>query len=656
MKSFRTLSAVAAAALTMALLHVKAEDSVIVIPGQPAMMEAGMSAPIQEIVNLPDAVMTVSGENLVTDFDFGTAERTLFLEDNNYVTGYSYYNMMTLTGQVKQVKTALSQLPDVKAVVYRGTGESVPVSYIEDFNELLDKLNAFDHTLTLKYDFEKASANYIAENKSAKLEFHVQINGYWGYDLAGDSIIDKVTGQPGGFRENQELNNTYADFFFVDMTEKYEGMYELNDTDLQNPVLFMNDKEAMVIDVDFRGGQHLAEKITDIVGDRDLYIYITHAHGDHYNNLPYFDLDAVKGVYYGENERLEGNQILEPWDAAGKLIRYTDGMQFERAGKQFEVIEMDNHTPGGSQLLDITDRILFSGDTIGAQTFKGGTTVALSQLDNWIEEVDKSIEVLKLNTEERRIDYIIGGHTNHLNTWEFEMWVRQCLQEVKDKGYDAVTQNPIGQNTVVVKDGKVLTPEENLAEFLDGTPVPAISDEEVTHVASVNFRDDRPKTVEVTASGKEAMEAAGMKEAVQEIVNTPDAVMQVTENGSDIFTELNVGTADEPVTLDDNNYVTGYSYYNVMDLTAKVKQIKSVLDEYGNENTVIHCGEKVTTAAYINDLNELLDKLNAFDHTLSLKYDFTKAGSNYIAENRSAKLNFHVQNNGYWGYDLAGDS
>ena len=461
--------------------------------GKDAMDAVGMSGPIQEIVNVQDATIKVDGTDAYTDLDIGTPDRMVYLDDNNYVTGYSYYNVMQFSSAVKQLSAMLEKNPDVTTIHYNND-ETITPEFVADMEELVDKLNAFDPTLSLKYDFTKEGANYIAENGSASLEFHVQTNGYWGYDLAGDSIINLVVDQEGGYMENQELNNEYANFFTVDMSEKFEGMYILNDTDLQNPILFMNDEEALVVDVDFRGGETLVKLLKELVGDRDLYVYITHAHGDHYLNLDHFDLEDIKGIYYGKNDPISGEGVggariddtFQRWVDADKIIYYSDGTTFTRAGKDFEVIEMDNHTPGGSQLLDITDRILMSGDTLGAQTFKGGTTIGSDKLQVWADAIDHSIDVLKTGTDEQRFDYIIGGHTNYLNVPEFELWVRQAIQEALDNGQDALTANPIGQNTIVVQDGKTLTSEENLALFADGTPVPAISDAEVCHVASIN--------------------------------------------------------------------------------------------------------------------------------------------------------------------------
>ena len=480
-------------------LH-EGEETEVTVSGQYAMDAAGVPEGVQEAVAREDETMTVRGNRIITSLNIGTEDSPVFLGDTDTSTGTSYYNVMDFTAQVKQIISVLDEYGDDETVIVNEDGTEASAEYVRDLDELLQRFNEFDYTLSVKYDFDTPLNNYIVTNDTATIEIHVQPHGYWGYDLAGDSIIDDITGEPGGYIQDQQLNNQYAEFFFVDFTEKYPGMYELNDTDLQNPILFMDDDEAFLIDADMRGGQTFHDKVMDIIGDRDLYIYITHSHGDHLNNIAYFSPDEVAGIIYGADEPTTGSgiegttldEMFGQFEAADKLIRYTDGMTFSYCGKEFEVIEMSNHTTGGSQLLDVTDRILFSGDTIGAQTFVSGTTVALSAVDSWIEQFDHSIEVLKLGTDECRIDTIIGGHTPYPNTPDFELWVYQCLKEVQEKGMDATTLNPLGNRTVVVQDGRVVTSEENLAMFLNGTPTPAIDDEAVGHVASIAVRDDTP--------------------------------------------------------------------------------------------------------------------------------------------------------------------
>ncbi|MBR4164520.1 MAG: hypothetical protein IKR11_13435, partial [Solobacterium sp.] len=297
--------------------ELEAEDE-ITVTGAEGMELAGVPEAVKEIIKVEDTTVKVAGKDAYTDLDIGEPGK-LELGDNNYVTGYSYYNVMELTSHVKQLKKALEGT-EVEKIHCGDT--VVDKAYVDDLDELLDKLNSFDRSLVIKYDFTKEGSNYIAENKTAKLAFHVQTNGYWGYDLAGDSIIDKVTGEKGGYMENQKLNDKYANFFAVDMTEKYAGMYVLNDTDLQNPVLFMDDSEAFLIDVDFRGGETLHKLVEDMVGDRKLSIYITHAHGDHYNNMPYWAESEITKFYWGKDENKPQDDWFKALEDAGKVVYF----------------------------------------------------------------------------------------------------------------------------------------------------------------------------------------------------------------------------------------------------------------------------------------------------------------------------------------------
>jgi len=491
-KSRMLLSAALAGTLLFAGTPVFAEDSTVTVSGSGAMEEAGTPEAVKEIIAVKDAVFTVdeAEKKITTDLDIGTSSRMINLEDMPFTTGYSYYNAMEFFTQVKQVKEVQKQYPAYTVV--NENGETVDSTYIADMDELLTKLTAFDQSLSLKYDFEKKGLNVIAENGSAKLEFHIQTNGWWGYDLAGDSIVDKVFGTEGGYFQNMETSEKYGNFFKIDLTEKYEGFYLLKDTDLQNPILIMNDEEAFLVDVDFRGTDVFRSFIKEAVGDRKLYIYITHAHGDHYQNLDCLEIGDVETIYYPEGEPLEGAGVggtniedtFGRWVEAGKIITVRDGEIIERAGKQFEVVQMSNHTDHGSQLIDLTDRILFSGDTLGAQTYKGGTRIALSKVDNWEENLEKSIEVTGVNTGESKYDYVIGGHTGYLNDKNFVNWVKTCVDEVEEKGMSAVTAAPTG-TIVVTKDNEIQSSEDILKIFETGQ-----SDEDTTHYASITMKDD----------------------------------------------------------------------------------------------------------------------------------------------------------------------
>ena len=194
-------------------------------------------------------------------------------------------------------------------------------------------------------------------------------------------------------------------------------------------------------------------------------------------------MEDIETIYYPENES-EVTRLQRFIDAE-KVTKVSDGQILNIAGKEFEVIEVPNeHTPGGTALLDITDRLLLSGDTLGAQTFRGGTTISLSAIDTWVTRINELIDRLNVGSDDCRFDYIIGGHTGYLNNPEFIENLLVCLQEAQEKGMDATTTVASGQ-TIVVDDGRVLTSDEIQVLWAD---VPL--DERMLTMCSITVRDD----------------------------------------------------------------------------------------------------------------------------------------------------------------------
>ena len=152
---------------------------------------------------------------------------------------------------------------------------------------------------------------------------------------------------------------------------------------------------------------------------------------------------------------------------------------FEAAGNTFQFIEIpDEHTPGGGQLADLSNKILYCGDTLGAQIHLGGTTVGLSGLDSWIDGVSKSVKYIQDNN----LEYIIGGHTPYLNTTEYASWVLTALEYAREQITADSTWNG---GLVIVENGKIVTGERMGEIFKNG-----LTDREELNVASVNFRNN----------------------------------------------------------------------------------------------------------------------------------------------------------------------
>ena len=59
-------------------------------------------------------------------------------------------------------------------------------------------------------------------------------------------------------------------------------------------------------------------------------------------------------------------------------------------------------TPGGGQLADLTNKVLYSGDTLGAQVHLGGGTVMMSKIDSWLNGALKSATVSYTHLKQSR--------------------------------------------------------------------------------------------------------------------------------------------------------------------------------------------------------------------------------------------------------------
>lgn len=395
----------------------------------------------------------------------------IVLADEDYTPGGSYYALVGLWAKVNKLQKAVAETTD--PTIFDGEGKQLELSFLNDLATIMDKIMNFDDDLIFDFDTSQVTSNYIAENGSARLVFHVQTNGLLGRKASNTSIEEQTLGR------TEFLVANYEDKFLI-----------INNTDLQNTYMVMNDEEALLIDADQFGGEDFVAQVKKLVGDRKLYLYLTHGHADHWTNLQYFDVDDFEGIYYPENEPASNfggdYDLLADLEGrfAEKVTYVKDGDSFSRAGKEFEVIHMGGHTPNGTALLDITDRILFSGDTLGSQIYKGGTNLKVSQLDTWVDDMERIIERTGTNTDNCKIDGIFGGHTPYLMPVDYINWMATCVNSYKESGDKVVVEAPTG-NLVVTYNGELVDQEE-----YDSLFAVEISDAENYKCCSISINND----------------------------------------------------------------------------------------------------------------------------------------------------------------------
>lgn len=180
-------------------------------------------------------------------------------------------------------------------------------------------------------------------------------------------------------------------------------------------------KECIVIDPG-ASGTRLAEKIRS-EGYVPKAVLLTHGHFDHVGAAETLAKEFEVEVYAHEAER---ETLEEPEKNAGYLIganetyhadRYLgDGEELKLAGIRIRVIHTPGHTPGGCCYYLPEEAVLFSGDTLFAQSV-GRTDLAGGSAAQQIRSIREKLLVLPAEAGEDITVY--PGH-NEVTTIETE--------------------------------------------------------------------------------------------------------------------------------------------------------------------------------------------------------------------------------------------
>lgn len=608
--------------------------------------------------------------------------------------GESYYNMVNFFTDVKQIQQLLDGREGYKVVDSKGA--TVDKAYVDELHGLINQIIQFDTSTNLKYDRDSiyntaafkandkiGGTDVIATSKEGNVsfKFHIDSHGWWGYELGA---MDSMNGLPMGFTEaecrpsfaggkQKEIATKYANFFVLDMG--YSGKdkcYMLNATDLENPMIYVSadGTKAFLIDVDMYGQNVLNKVIKDVIGDKctELNIFLTHNHPDHINNLSVIAEDSklkdMTKVYWPENDY--NSRYGEDLFGKDKVVKLKDGDKIKFSNTEFQFIEIPNeHTVGGGQLADLTNNVLYVGDTLGAQVHLGGTNISMSNIDNWIAGAQKTEKYVADNG----IQYFIGGHTPNLGNTALATWVKTACEYAKDKTLQDHTFG-IGRTVIVVENGKVITSERQAEMAQNG-----VSDRDELNIASITFTNNctfgnydkainEVKLPKYEENGKK--ELIPVSQYLQEKLDTTD--LAVVKNDRNKTITVNLPLKDVRL---DSDYLNGKSeagrsFYNMMNFFTDVKQIKNLLAD--NEDfSVIDINGNTLDANYVNELHDLIAQIIDFDPKTNLKYDYDAVydsevfntnknlgGTDVIATSKEGNVSFkfHIDSHGWWGYDL----
>jgi len=160
--------------------------------------------------------------------------------------------------------------------------------------------------------------------------------------------------------------------------EVAKDVWQINDNG-PNVYLVIGHDSALVVDTG-NGAANLAGQIRKMT-DKPLIVLNTHGHGDHtganyqFEKVYIHEADLESAVASGSSERAKSlledlPETEKPQDGERfkgkpfhtKLVPVTDGDLFNLGDRWIKVIETPGHTPGSICLLDISNKLLFSGD------------------------------------------------------------------------------------------------------------------------------------------------------------------------------------------------------------------------------------------------------------------------------------------------------
>ena len=180
-----------------------------------------------------------------------------------------------------------------------------------------------------------------------------------------------------GKKTGTECINQAEPWFSV--KEYSKGVWIIGDHGADNMYLVVGKDSALLVDTGL-GVADLAATVKKIT-DKPLIVVNTHGHPDHSGanyqfekvfmhpadilaakqfNQPEARARSAGNMTQGSEPREEEKYKGTPYDT--KYIPVTEGRTFNLGGRRIQVMETPGHTPGSICLLDIENKLLFSGD------------------------------------------------------------------------------------------------------------------------------------------------------------------------------------------------------------------------------------------------------------------------------------------------------
>jgi len=207
----------------------------------------------------------------------------------------------------------------------------------------------------------------VARLQGCKDKIAIMRTSIYGFLLTGIVLLLSIS-------LNAQTNSSW--FTVNELSEK---VWVLSDHNIDNIYLIEGKDSALLIDTGI-GAADLASAVKKLT-DKPLIVIITHGHPDHCGSNYQFekvyihpaDSGAARMFNLPETRAdmsagMNGDAELSPEDIYTgeiyntRMLPLEDGQIFNLGGRFIKVMETPGHTPGEICLLDITNRLLFTGD------------------------------------------------------------------------------------------------------------------------------------------------------------------------------------------------------------------------------------------------------------------------------------------------------
>jgi para-nitrobenzyl esterase len=371
---------------------------------------------------------------------------------------YNWAKMQSATGKSKAYLYYFTHVPP---------GEpNYGAFHSSEFGYALRNLKLWSRPFAkLDYDLSEIMSSYWVNFAKSGNPNGPGLPEWPAFDNSSPRVIelgDQVKPVPLPHREQLEFMSRINHSGWFTVKEVGKNVWQIDDHKAANIYLVEGNDSALVIDTGL-GSADLASVVRKLTG-KPLIVVNTHGHPDHTGANYQFekvyihpaDMAAAKATNTPENRAgmsktmLQGQKPTESEVYKGevfdtKLLPVREGYTFRLGGRNLRVIETPGHTSGEICLLDIENKLLFTGDNNNVLVWL--FLPACRPLHEYLASLEKQEKMLDDFTT------IFPGHGIPMSS-DFIKDQISCVRGILDKSLEAKPYKSFAGDSMVSTFGK----------------------------------------------------------------------------------------------------------------------------------------------------------------------------------------------------------